>query len=302
MVRIFCSNVNALDLIFFSVSPDPNNVQSPGFTTAVISQGCDNNSVSRADMSISNNVLSRNSNNASHDPSSFLSRTNSIVGTLEYMAPEVVILFGKRKLHKEGYTASADFWSLGVMIFKLLTGLEPFKRFSYDAVRSILPAHLSKYSGYRSAFDALFGVVEYNICDGLLNENTRNMLQALLEFHDGKRLGFSLNNLEAAHDKLKQHPFFASIDWTLLEAKQLPPPYVPTNEILDSIKDDQNNITLCQLLRDAYKSKWCEEFEHPLTPNVSSSTRSNSASLQISEEDQFYFRSWNYINSNLIFN
>ena len=55
------------------------------------------------------------------DGASTPSRTKSLVGTIEYLAPEVAILFADRKLHADGYTRSIDFWSLGVMIYKMLT-------------------------------------------------------------------------------------------------------------------------------------------------------------------------------------
>jgi serine/threonine-protein kinase Psk1 len=45
-------------------------------------------------------------------------RTNSAVGTIEYMAPEVI--------KGEGYDFTVDWWSLGAIGFDLLTGSPPF--------------------------------------------------------------------------------------------------------------------------------------------------------------------------------
>lgn len=45
-------------------------------------------------------------------------RVYSYVGTIEYMAPEV--------LGNDGYTKSADWWSLGVLIYELIYGFTPF--------------------------------------------------------------------------------------------------------------------------------------------------------------------------------
>lgn len=41
-------------------------------------------------------------------------RSNSMCGTIEYMAPEIIL--GK------GHDKAADWWSVGVLIFEMLTG------------------------------------------------------------------------------------------------------------------------------------------------------------------------------------
>ena len=48
-------------------------------------------------------------------------RTHSYCGTIEYMAPEVV-----RDHHGQGHDQAVDIWSLGILIYELLTGASPF--------------------------------------------------------------------------------------------------------------------------------------------------------------------------------
>ena len=49
-----------------------------------------------------------------------LSNANSYCGTIEYMSPEIV------KRTEKGYNECVDYWSLGVIVFELLTGCSPF--------------------------------------------------------------------------------------------------------------------------------------------------------------------------------
>ena len=235
----------------------------------------------------------------SHSEDSSVSRTMTMVGTVSYMAPEVVILMGQCKLHKDGYTAAVDFWSLGVLIYKLLVGVEPYRGETFGSICAKLPVYMSIYEYFNEAYAALFGFVDYDVCDGLLTQDTRDILRGLLDLRADTRLGYDSSDLIVSQQILKNHAFFNGIDWGLLEAKQLPPPYIPQGETIPCLRTDtesdqsQNQgLTLPEMLSKCNKQKWCEEFNCSSTRPVSG--ESHSTGIRINPADQNYFRSWNY--------
>ena len=61
-------------------------------------------------------------------------RRRSIMGTHGYMAPEMVKLLGQKRYERVGYTEVIDYWSLGITIFKLLSGKRPFDKKRYEKI------------------------------------------------------------------------------------------------------------------------------------------------------------------------
>ncbi|OMJ96119.1 hypothetical protein SteCoe_296 [Stentor coeruleus] len=56
---------------------------------------------------------------------------NGIAGTLYYLAPEVL---------KDNYDEKVDIWSIGIMLFQLITGLLPYKGKSSDEIKKRIAA------------------------------------------------------------------------------------------------------------------------------------------------------------------
>ncbi|CAH2306913.1 serine threonine- kinase N2 [Pelobates cultripes] len=136
-------------------------------------------------------------------------RTTSHCGTLDYMAPEI--------LKHESYTKAVDWWSLGVLIYTMLAGVTPFDgEDEFEKINNIINRRFSC-----PEFMSVLSVETIDVIEDFLNINPED------------RLGAS----EYDAEDVKWNPFFQEIDWDELLAKNLKPPFIPT---IDGIEDVRN--------------------------------------------------------------
>ncbi|KAK6205158.1 kinase-like domain-containing protein [Scheffersomyces amazonensis] len=145
-------------------------------------------------------------------------RTNSFVGTEEYIAPEVI--------RGKGHTSAVDWWTLGIFIYEMIYGTTPFK----GSDRKKTFANILKK-------DVKF------IDPSLTSSNCKSLIKKLLIKDEVKRLGSKTGASE-----IKSHAFFKNTQWALLRNQK--PPMIPVltksspSKKHEKIIDNEDSSTL----------------------------------------------------------
>lgn len=218
-------------------------------------------------------------------------RKQSIMGTLGYMAPEMVLMLSgqhaamaehqgprnaTRKLIRKGYTNAVDWWSLGVTAYKLLTGVRPFadkQMYAFVDVASTLHAAVGENSHFKE-YAMLFQKLTFPT---YVSPPARDFITSLLDVDDTTRLGSSKDGAK----EVKRHPFFQGLDWDLLEQKQIEPPYKPPPPPESTYADYNSNGNDLRAVLMAYgKSTMMDQVPTP--------------------EEQAYFDTWDFISAHTL--
>ncbi|KAK9322876.1 kinase-like domain-containing protein [Lipomyces orientalis] len=134
-------------------------------------------------------------------------RTNSFVGTEEYIAPEVI--------KGNGHTSAVDWWTLGILIYEMLYGTTPFKGKNRNATFANILKHDVQFAPYPPSASSSPNPPQTvsNFC--------KSLIRKLLCKDENRRLGS-----RAGASDIKAHPFFKTTQWALL--RNMTPPMIPT--------------------------------------------------------------------------
>ncbi|CAI9778937.1 unnamed protein product [Fraxinus pennsylvanica] len=122
-------------------------------------------------------------------------RSNSFVGTHEYLAPEII--------KGEGHGSAVDWWTFGVFLYELLYGKTPFRGDGNE--------------------DTLANVVLQSLKfpdSPIVSFQARDLIRGLLVKEHDNRLG-----TETGAAEIKRHPFFDGLNWALIRCAI--PPQIP---------------------------------------------------------------------------
>ncbi|KAJ3127192.1 hypothetical protein HK098_006644 [Nowakowskiella sp. JEL0407] len=135
-------------------------------------------------------------------------RTNSFVGTEEYIAPEVI--------KGNGHTSAVDWWTLGILIYEMMYGTTPFKG-----------------ETRRNTFDNVMHQECHFMETPEVSNTTKSLVRKLLIKDETRRLGS-----KSGASEVKAHPAFKGLNWALLRNET--PPIVPVIAKDDDTRNFRN--------------------------------------------------------------
>ena len=143
---------------------------------------------------ILNNERSISISGSSINEINYYIKAYTLCGTKDYLAPE--ILKGK------GYEKVVDWFSLGSVMYEMLTGFPPFKEKNKNLNIQIYNREIYHHKK--------------------ISDLTFDLIKKLLIIKPEKRLGYNFDLKE-----IQSHPYFNDVNWDFVYQKKIEPPFKP---------------------------------------------------------------------------
>ncbi|KAK4823039.1 hypothetical protein QYF61_025378, partial [Mycteria americana] len=155
--------------------------------------------------------------------------THTFCGTIEYMAPEILV--------RSGHNRAVDWWSLGALMYDMLTGsASPTPALSSPVAGGTGGPPFTAENRKKTIDKILKGKL---VLPPYLTPDARDLLKKFLKRNPNQRVGGGPGD---AADVQKQ-PFFRHINWEDLLARRLDPPFKPCLQSEEDVSQFDTRFT-----------------------------------------------------------
>ncbi len=150
-----------------------------------------------------------------------------------------------------------DWWSMGVMLYNLATGIMPFQTSRSKTAQKLTP---------QEHYQAILKPIIY---PEYLSPDLIDLISQFLTVDEFKRLGYGVDGLNDIQD----HPYFSRISWKAVASRRVQPPFVP------SLAVNESHFHL--------KPKY-SDFHHVVTAFLTADENIS----ELTAQQQLYFQNW----------
>ncbi len=145
--------------------------------------------------------------------------TYTLCGTPNYLSPEMIL--------NQGYNKSIDIWAMGVILYEMIVGIDPFHSYDPMLVYQNIITNKLKFPK-------------------IIDKDAKSLIKKILNPNPNKRLGC----LRRGVTDIKEHRLFNDFNWNNIEESIIEAPFIPKlNDYydLDYYIEDKSNKKIFEI-------------------------------------------------------